>query len=102
EVERISERARGAPVYVVADSRQSESASVTFESVMVLERAIRGVPVSVRCDVHARGMKGRESLVTISDDAKVQASARIAWTSDDERQSATLTLVPKVAGWIDY
>jgi hypothetical protein len=102
EVERMSARARGAPVYVVADSHQNESASVALESLSVLGRAMRGVPVSVRCDVHARGMKGRESLVTISDDAKVQASARIVWTSDDERRSVTLALVPKVAGWIDY
>jgi hypothetical protein len=47
-------------------------------------------------------MRGRESLLIISDDAKAQASIRIQWTQDDERQSVTVSLVPKVAGWIDY
>jgi hypothetical protein len=102
EVEKTSERAGGAPVYVIAEDGQSEGASVALESVTLLGRAVRGVPVAVRCTVHARGMKGRESLVTITDEAKVQASARITWTKDDERQAVTLTVVPKVAGWIDY
>jgi hypothetical protein len=102
EVEQWGERAGGAPVYVIADLGESEGASARLESVKVLGRAIRGVPISVRCTVHARAMQGRESLVTVSDDAKAQASARIAWTTDDERQSVTLTVVPKVAGWIDY
>ncbi|HEX8888026.1 MAG TPA: hypothetical protein VF779_02560 [Pyrinomonadaceae bacterium] len=102
EVESLSERVGGVPIYVVADSRANESASVALESVTILGRALRGVPVSVRCDVHARGMKGRESLLTVSDDAKVQASARLAWTEDDERQSVMLTVVPKVLGLIDY
>ncbi len=102
EVESMSERAGGAPVYIIADSSRSEGASVALESVVVTGRAMRGVPVPVRCDIHGRGMKGRESLVTVSDDAKVQASARIAWTGDDERQSVTLTLVPKVAGRVNY
>jgi hypothetical protein len=102
EVERLSESGGGVPVYVVADAGQSEGTSIAFESVWVLGRAVRGVAVAVRCMVHARGMKERESLVTISDDAKVQASARVQWTSDDERQAVTLTVVPKVAGWIDY
>jgi hypothetical protein len=102
EVERASESGGGVPVYVVAYSGQSEGAGIALEGVMVLGRAVRGVPVAVRCTVHARGMNGRESLLTISDDAKVQASARVVWTSDDERQAITLLVVPKVAGWIDY
>lgn len=102
EVERASERVGGAPVYVFADLPENAGASVALENVTVLGRALRGVPVSVRCDVHARGMRGRESLVTISDDAKAQTSARVAWIEDDERRAVTLTLVPKVAGWIDY
>jgi hypothetical protein len=102
EVERVSERARGAPVYVVADLGRSEGPSVALESVRVLGRAMRGVPVAVRCWIHAHGMQGRESLLTISDDAKVQVSARVAWTSEDERQAVTLSVMPKVAGWVDY
>ncbi|MDT5063586.1 MAG: hypothetical protein QOH63_4045 [Acidobacteriota bacterium] len=102
EIERMSERARGVPVYVVADLGQSEGTGIALEGVWVLGRAVRGVPVAVRCWIHARGMHGRESLVTISDDAKVQASARVAWASDDERQAVTLSVLPKVAGWVDY
>lgn len=102
EIERANQSAGGAPVYVIADSEQPESATVSLENVTVLGRAVRGVPVLVRCTAHARRMRGGESLLTIADDAKVQASARIAWTTDDERQSVTLTVVPKVAGWIDY
>lgn len=102
EVEQWNEQAGGAPVYVVADVGENEGASAQLESVKILGRALRGVPVSVRCMVHARGMRGHESLVTLADDAKVQASAAIAWTDDDERQSVTLSVVPKVAGWIDY
>src|SRR5947209_9171639 len=102
EVENVHARAGGAPVYVIANLNQEEGASVALENVTVLGRARLGVPVMIRCDVHARGMKGHESLVTIADDAKVQNSSRIAWTTDDERQSVTLSVVPKVAGWIDY
>jgi hypothetical protein len=102
EVKRANARAGGAPVYVIADSERGEGTSVVLENMTALGCAVRGVPVAVRCMVHARGMQGRESLLTIADEAKVQASARIAWTSADERQSVTLTVVPKVAGWIDY
>lgn len=102
EVERMSESGGGVPVYVFGDFGQSAGASISLESVSVLGRAVRGVPVGVRCMVHARRMNGRESLVTIADDAKVQASARVRWTGDDERQAVTLTVVPKVAGWVDY
>lgn len=102
EVERTSVAAGGAPVYVVANYEESAGPSVALESVTVLGTAVRGVPIAVRCVIHARGMRGRESLVTVSDDAKVQASALIKWANDDERQVVTLTVLPKVAGWIDY
>jgi hypothetical protein len=102
EVERMSESGGGVPVYVFGDFGQSVGASISLEGVKVLGGAVRGVPVGVRCVVHASGMNGRESLVTIADDAKVQASTRVRWTGDDERQAVTLTVVPKVTGWIDY
>jgi hypothetical protein len=102
EVERTSVAADGTPAYVMTNDGMGQAPGVALESVMVLGRAVRGVPVAVRVVIHARGMRGRESLVTIADDAKVQASARVAWTSDDERQASTLTVVPKVAGWVDY
>jgi hypothetical protein len=102
EVEQLNRVAGGAPVFVAANNVASAEAGVALESVTVLGQASRGVPFAVRCTIHARRMRGRESLVTVSDDAKVQASARVAWTSDDERQSVTVSLVPKVAGWIDY
>jgi hypothetical protein len=102
EVLKASEAAGGAPVYVLAGYPTAEEPGVALESVTVLGRAVRGVPVAVRCRIHARRMGGRESIVTVSDDAKVQASARVAWAGDDERQSVTFTLVPKVSGWVDY
>lgn len=102
EVELTNAAAGGAPVFVVMNYPAGAESSVALESVAVLGRAVRGVPITVRAVVHARGMRGRESLLTISDDAKVQASARVAWTSDDERQAVTVSVVPKVAGWIDY
>ena len=101
-VERASANAGGAPVYVLTSPQAGEEPSIALESVRVMGRATRGVALTVRCAVHARGMQGRESLVTVSDDAKVQAAARIQWTTDDERQVVTLSLMPKVAGWIDY
>jgi hypothetical protein len=101
-VEETSARVGGLPVYVVQAFQERKGPSVALEDVSVLGAALRGVPVAVRCTVHARGLRGRESILTISDDAKVQASARIAWTGDDERQAAVLTLVPKVSGWVDY
>lgn len=102
EVDETNRVLGGAPVFVVTNNPASEQPGVALESVTVLGQASRGVPLAVRCTIHARGMRGRESLVTVSDDAKVQASARVAWTSDDERQSVTVAVVPKVAGWIDY
>ncbi|HKR01649.1 MAG TPA: hypothetical protein VJT09_13300 [Pyrinomonadaceae bacterium] len=102
EVERLGTAAGGAPVFVLANYGAGEEATVTLEGVSVLGRAVRGVPVAVRCTVRGRGMQGRETLLTISDDAKVQASARIVWAGNDERQSVTITVVPKTAGWIDY
>lgn len=102
EVEQTSVAAGDAPVFVVTDSVASAEPDVALERVTVLGRAVRGVPLAVRCVVHGRGMQGRESLLTVSDDAKVQTSARITWTSNDERQAVTVSVIPKVTGWIDY
>jgi hypothetical protein len=102
EVERMKVRVGGAPVFVVTDLRQAVVPGVVLESVSLPVRPARGVPLLLRCTVRARGMRGRETLVTISDDAKVQASAMARWVSDDERQTLTLEVVPKVAGWSDY
>lgn len=101
-VERTSGDAVGAPVYVLTKTQGSEAPSIALESVSVAGRANRGVALTVRCSVHARGMQGRESLVTVSDDAKVQTAARVRWTTNDERQVVTLSMIPKVAGWINY
>lgn len=102
-VEEVNRVAGGAPVFVATNYVASaERPSVALENVTVLGRASRGVPFAVRCTIHGRGMRGRESLLKVSDDAKVQASARVVWASDDERQQVTLSVVPKVAGWIDY
>lgn len=102
EVERASAAAVGSPVYVVTDLEANDGARVALESIAVMNRVSRGVPFNVRCLLHARGMRGRASLVTISDDAAARASAQVAWTSDDERQALTLEVVPKASGWINY
>lgn len=101
-VERLNVAAGGAPVFVIAHDSATEESSVALEDVTVLGKVVRGVPLGVRCLIRGRGMRGRESLLTVSDDAKVQASARVMWTSEDERQVVTVSVVPKVAGWIDY
>ncbi len=101
-VERARSRAGGAPVYVVNALSGNSSPAVELESVAPEGEFIRGVPFTVRCSVRARKMQGRESLVTVSDSVKVQASARISWTSEDERQTVALEVVPKISGWADY
>ncbi|HEV2914923.1 MAG TPA: hypothetical protein VGX92_16725 [Pyrinomonadaceae bacterium] len=102
EVERAGAAAGGAPVYVVTDLRPAGGPNVALESVALLGRPARGVPLTLRCMVHGRGMRGHESLVTITDAARVQSSARVYWNGDDEWQAVTLDVVPKVAGWSDY
>lgn len=102
EVERAGAAAGDAPVYVVTELSPSIGPTVALESVMLQGRPVRGVPVTLRCTVHGLGMSGHESLLTISDAARVQASTRVSWTSDDEWQTVALEVVPKVAGWTDY
>lgn len=101
-VERARSQAGGAQVYVVDVLSENSSPAVELESVAPEGEFIRGVPFTVRCSVRGRNMQGRESLVTVSDSAKVQASARISWTSEDERQTIALEVVPKISGWADY
>lgn len=101
-IERASRLTGGAPVYVMTDFAATTGTQVSLESITVMSRPVRGVPLSVRCLVHARGMRGRASLVTIQDDAQVRSSAEARWNSDDERQVLTLEVVPKSAGWINY
>lgn len=102
EVERASASSGGAPVYVVVDEGADDAPSVALESFDLSNGPARGVPLSVRCTVHGRGMRGHESLVTVSNAAQVEDSTRIVWTSDDERRTVTLEVVPKVAGWTKY
>ncbi|HEX8138893.1 MAG TPA: hypothetical protein VF544_15095 [Pyrinomonadaceae bacterium] len=102
EVERASARVGGAPVYVLTSAQENIGPSVALEDVQVAGRPVRGVPLMLRCMVHGRRMSGHESLVTISDSAKVQASARVRWRSDDERQAVVIEVVPKTAGWAQY
>lgn len=100
--ERLSRPSGGVPVDVLLNMEQGDAPRVSIESVSVSGRALRGVPVAVRSVVHGKGMQGRESLVTVSDDAKVQTSARVLWKTDDEWQNISLEVVPKVAGWTNY
>jgi hypothetical protein len=102
EVNRVSAATGGAPVFVVGGLRQPASPSVALESAAVMGQAVRGVPLVVRCSVHGRGMSGRESLVTIADEAQTLASARVAWTGADEWQAVELEVVPKTGGRVDY
>ncbi len=101
-IERASAATGGAPLFVVTDLQAAAGPGVALDSITVMSRPVRGVPLTVRCLVHARGMSGRASLVTISDDAQVRSSAEARWASDDERQVLTLEVVPKSAGWINY
>ncbi|MGA9997466.1 MAG: hypothetical protein WBP93_18750 [Pyrinomonadaceae bacterium] len=101
-VEQLRKASGGAAVNVLLNMKRSSAPRVSVESVAVSGKALRGVPVAVRGVVHGRGMRGRESLLTVSDDAKVQSSARVLWKTDDEWQTVSLEVVPKVAGWMDY
>lgn len=102
EVNRLSAATGGAPVFVVNNVPPVAVPGVSLAGVTVTSQPVRGVPVQVRCRVRGRGMRGRESLVTVADEAKVQASSRVNWTSDDEWQAVTLEVVPKVSGWTPY
>jgi hypothetical protein len=102
EVNHLSATTGGAPVFVVMNSEQSGGPMAALESAVVTSRPVRGVPIIVRCLVHGRGMRGRESLVIIADEAKVQASARVAWANDDEWRTVTMEVVPKLSGLVEY
>jgi hypothetical protein len=101
KVESLRAATGGAPVFVVGGEQETAGTRVALESV-TSGAAVRGVPIFVRCVVHGRGLRGRESLVTIADEAKVQASVSVVWTSDDEWQTVALSVTPKVAGWTTY
>ena len=102
EVDETNAAVGGAPVYVMTDLQGASGPSVTLWSVEVLGRPVRGVPLTLRCLVHGRGMRGHESLVTVADTARVETSARVDWNNDDEWQAVTLEVVPKVSGWAEY
>ncbi|MDX6693745.1 MAG: hypothetical protein QOF02_1348, partial [Blastocatellia bacterium] len=102
EVNRMSAATGGAAVFVAGGAGQLTSPAVALESVAVMGQPVRGVPLALRCAAHGRGMSGRESLVTIADEAHVVASARVAWTGDDEWQAVELLVVPKTSGRVDY
>lgn len=101
-VKGLSAEVGGAPVFVVNGWTHAPGPTVALERVEILGQPVRGVPLKVRCDVHGRYLRGRESLLTIADEARVQASARVRWTGDDERQQLTLEVLPKLAGWASY
>jgi hypothetical protein len=104
-MEKVNAMIGGAPVYVLYDAypRAMESRVALSSVVPLSSNLARGVPVTVRCIVHGRGMSGRESLLTITDDSQaVRASAKLLWANNDEWQTAALEVVPKVAGWTNY
>ena len=102
EIEHASIASGGGPVFVITGAQDANARRVAVESVAVTSRPVRGVPLSVRCLVHARGMRGHSTLVAISDDAEVRSSGQVRWALDDERQVLILEVVPKTAGWINY
>lgn len=102
QVERASAATGGTPVYLLTDFQQNDSPRVSLDSITLMSRPARGIPFAVRCTLHARGMKGRSTLVTLADDAQVRSSAQASWNGDDEWQTLTLEVVPKAAGWINY
>ena len=102
DIEKASESSGGSPVFVVTDIQAKDTPRVALNSITVTNRPVRGVPLQVRCLVHARGMRGRATLVTISDDAQVRVSAQARWTGDDERQVLNLEVMPKTSGWVNY
>lgn len=103
-VHQTSAAANGAPVYVVGDFDFSQGGRVALQSAVSVSGSVwRGVPVAVRCVVHGRGMSGRESLVTITDDTEaIRASTKVRWTTSDEWQTVVLRVTPKVSGWTNF
>ncbi|MEO8433433.1 MAG: hypothetical protein ABI596_00940 [Pyrinomonadaceae bacterium] len=101
ELRAVNAASGGAPVFIVEQTVPGRP-RVALESVKINGLPRRGVPLQIQCRVHANQMQGRESLLTISDAAKVQASTSVRWTGNDEWQTVALELVPKVAGWNDY
>lgn len=102
EIESASVATGGGPVFVVTDIQKNGNPRVALNDITVMNRPVRGVPIQVNCFVHAQGMRGRKTLVTISDDAQVRVSAEAHWASDDDTQVLSLEVVPKVAGWVNY
>ena len=102
EIQRAQIESGGGPVFVVSDITTVSGPRVSIEGITATERPIPGVPLILRCMVHAVNMGGRETLVTVSDDAQVRTSARVRWMAEDERQALSLEVVPKLAGWINY
>ena len=102
EVKELSKEMGGAPVYIAVDNERNSDPHVMIEDVTVVGEALHGVTLPVRCVIHGRNMRGRESLVTIADTAKVQTSVNVRWTGDDQRQVVTLMVEPKIIGWNEY
>jgi hypothetical protein len=91
----------GAPVYVVLPDEPT-NANVVLESVTMVRSPIRNVPLQFKCVVRGVNAKDRETIVAISDDARVQNSARVRWKTNDEEQEVLLEVVPKYTGFINY
>lgn len=92
----------GGTVDLLFDLSDNVAPRVMLANATLIGPAFRGVPVKIACEVQARGMAGRESVVTVSDIAQIRSTAKINWTSDDETRTVSLDIVPKSAGWIDY
>ncbi|MEO6390344.1 MAG: hypothetical protein ABIP75_00750 [Pyrinomonadaceae bacterium] len=92
----------GGPVDLLTNLHDDAGPRVTLVNATISGPAFRGVPVKVWCQVHAVGMAGRETVVTVADIAQVSSTARINWTSDDDTRTVSFEVVPKVSGWVEY
>jgi hypothetical protein len=90
------------PVFVVSDLDETAAPRVTINFASLTGPVYRDTPFNVTARVHAVGMAGRETIVTIADSAGVRSTEKVVWTNDDETRTVELEVIPKVAGWQDY
>ena len=79
KIEDASAGTGGGPVFVVTDIESNDQPRIAVENITAMSRAVRGVPLHLNCLLHARGMRGHSTLITISDDAQVRTSAEARW-----------------------
>lgn len=102
ELAELQSASGGGPVFVLTDLDESAAPRVTVLQAVINGALYRDVPATVSARVHAVGMAGRESTVTVIDRAGVRSTAKVRWTIDDEVRTVEVEVGPKVVGWQDY